>query len=184
LLLAVAAIVLAVIWYRTRERRVLHGLAATVGLLTLLLVVDGLIHMFGPKSVHDQIVAKLEEMAAGVKAHDLERTFQHVADNFELGYTTKSSLKQFTNAAIENGELSAVEVWNFEPAQVTPAKDDKPATAKIRFRVKPKGAGTGDKFFDCEAVFVKEQDGQWRLLTFQIFQPGTTNQVPIPQLPN
>jgi hypothetical protein len=182
LLLIVAVIVLAVIWYRGRDRRALRGLAGAAGALAVLSLIDMLTRFFGGETDQEQIVRKIREMAAGVQARDLERTFQHVSDSFERSGVTKSMLRQTAQSAIDGNEVTEIRVWTFDPAQITPAKDGQPATATIRFPFKVVTSDGEAPPFHCEAVFVKDPDGQWRLKSFQVFLHGSKNPYPIPHL--
>lgn len=185
LLLVAAAVVLTVIWYRSRDRRILYALGGTIGLLVALVLGAELVRLFGGKSDNEIIKATVEEMAKAYNRGDIQAAFQPISDSFEMGGTTKETLRRFAEGARERREVTQVEVWGFEDAKITPAKDGQPPTATVRFRVKPTGAeGESPQFWDCEAVFVKEADGQWRLKSFQLFLPNRKEPYPIPQLPN
>lgn len=185
LLLAATAIILAVVWYRTRDRRVLYGFGGTLGLLLVLLLGSWLVRHFGGESDADKVKRLPGSMAKAYSAGDIEATFQPVSESFEMGSTTKAILRRFAEGARERGEVTHIRVWNEQEPQIVPAKDGQPATATIRFSVKPVGLeGESQQFWDCEAVFVKEADGQWRLKSFQLFLPGRKEPYPIPQLPN
>ena len=45
--------------------------------------------------------------------------------------------------------------------------------------------GASEAFFLCRADFVRDPDGQWRLQTFQVFNPAVDVNQPmtIPELP-
>lgn len=185
LLLAVAVVVLAIVWYRTRERRALLALGGAAGLLLALLLGAGLWRLIGGKSDHQQIQEAIEAMAAAYTRNDVEAAFQPISNDFRQGDATKAVLRAAADRVRHSGEVTGIKVWGFHDAQVTPARDGQPATAVIRFSVKPVGGeGETQQFWNCEATFVKEADGQWRLRSFKVFLPGRTDPYPIPQLPN
>lgn len=183
LLLIVAVIVLAVMWVRGRDRRVLQWLGGATGTLALLLVITGLINLLG---VNDQrqIEGVIKDMAAAVKARDVTRIFEHVSDSFELDSgTTKPMFREFARQRIDNSEVSDVEVWDFGKVVIAPAREDQPATATIHFKFKPRAENLEQQpYWECDAVFVKEADGQWRLKSFKVFLPQHKDPYPIPQL--
>jgi ketosteroid isomerase-like protein len=182
LLLIVAVIVLAVIWYRGRDRRVLAALGGAAGALALLFLITGVVRLVGGKTDEELIKDALKEMAAGVQAQDLDRIFAHVSDSFDLdNTTTKPMLREFARRKLDNGEVTDILVWEFSNAVVTPARDGVPATATIHFKVKPKAEGI-EGYWECDAVFVKEPDGQWRLKSFKIYLPQHKDPMPVPGL--
>jgi len=182
LLLIVAVIVLAVIWYRGRDRRVLAALGGVAGALILLFLISGLVRLVGGKTDQELIVEAIEDMAAGVRAQDLDRIFAHVSDTFDLdSTTTKPMLREFARRKFDNGDVTDILVWDFGHAVVIPARDGAPATATIHFKVKPKAEGI-EGYWECDAVFVKEPDGQWRLQSFKVFLPQHKDPMPIPGL--
>jgi hypothetical protein len=59
-------------------------------------------------------------------------------------------------------------VWDFERGEVSRAQ----RTAKVHFMVKARGDWRGSEAgYPCNADFVLDPDGQWRLRGFQIFNP-------------
>jgi hypothetical protein len=181
LLLIVAVIVMAVMWYRTRDRRALNGLACAVGALALLLAINTLVRLFGMNDDRE-IKFALNDMAAGVKSHDIEGIFAHVSDSFQLeNGTTKPMFREFARARIDSGEVTDLEVWGINDAVVIPAQGDQPATATIHFKVKPK-TGSSEPYWECDALFIKDPDGKWRIKSFKLFLPQHRDPYPIPEL--
>jgi len=164
LLLIVVALILALLWARSRETRWLTALKVAAGLLAALFLYDRL----RPETVAEQIERKTRAMAAGVAGRDPATIFSHIADQFKMGRHDKASLRQLADRVMNDGELTEVIVWEFGGAQV------EENTARISFKVKAKGI-QGERFFRCTAAFVKDADGEWRLQSFQLFD-GFNNQ--------
>jgi hypothetical protein len=183
LLLIVAVIVLAVIWYRGRDRRVLMALAGFAGALALLFLGSGLIRLISGETTQEQLVRKIGDMATGVRSRNLDQIFQHVSDSFQVGDTTKPMLREYARQKMDNGEVSAIEAWKFQEAVITPARDGQPETATIHFWFKFTAEGVDQQpYWECDAVFVKEADNQWRLKSFKVYLPQHKDPMPIPGL--
>ncbi|MFO0846330.1 MAG: hypothetical protein U0797_28800 [Gemmataceae bacterium] len=171
LALAVAALILLGLWVRDRKRGWLFGVAA----LTLLAVAYFLLDR-AVETGREQIARKLHEMAAAVRARNTDGIFRHISDTFRLQGQNKAGFRGFVEGALRGGGVTELEVWN---VQVT---DDNGAVSLL---AKPKGRLPGtDAYYLVRARFVKESDGQWRLDSFQVFNPfaDTTTPLEIPQL--
>jgi len=181
LLLVVAAVVLFVIWRRTEDNRYLYGLAG-VGVLVLL--------YFGYERVRKKtpaelMQAKIEAMAKAVETKDIDGIFEHFSEDFRFGAgLTKASMRKFAETFIGRGDLTGIKVWNFEPGAVRwPSGQDK-GKGVIQFLAKPRGEqAPGERYFRCEAEFVLDGDGEWRLSTFKLFDPIGNRPIDIPYLP-
>ncbi len=163
-------------WTR-RQRKYAVALAITAALFAVAL----LIALFWPTDQR-RIEGALKEMAAGVKERNPDKVFSHVSESFRLGGLDKSGFRRFAEPMITRGDVTDVEMWDFEQAEVSrPGR-----TATIEFMVKPKGPITGsDAFYRCRATFALDPDEHWRLRTFQVFNPAGDAQTPleIPGLP-
>ncbi len=173
-LLVVALIVLGVVWFRTKDRRIQHGFLGLSALLVGLILFD----KFGPLSPGRQMRQKITAMAGAVKLNKMDVITQHVADRFEYEGLNKEAMTRTVQGFINSGDLSEIVVWDFEQPEVTLGK------GKIAFKAKPKGnAIPGEYYFRCVAQFVLEADGQWRMNTFEIFTQPHGHLVRIPQMP-
>ncbi|MBY0527516.1 MAG: nuclear transport factor 2 family protein [Gemmataceae bacterium] len=179
LLLGIAAIVLGMIWVRTRDRRCLYGLGG-VGAVALVLL---LLALFGPESDSAQIKRKVNEMAEGVKAKDVDRIFQHISEQFRYRSTDKQEFRQYADAALRRGEVAELRLSNIDKVEFLPAKAGEPATASIRFLAKPIAPGGDfDRIFRVEAIFIRDPDGQWRLKDFLLRNPINNEPLVLPEL--
>jgi hypothetical protein len=183
--LAAIALVMLLAWQQTRKRFCLIGLAAAVGLAGLYFLLDRLV-----ETGREQVVRKVQEMAAGVRARDVNAIFNHVSERFSRGGADRTRFRDMVDGVLRARMVDEVEVWEFTfpedfratvslPGQETPAE-----TIRFSFRAKAKGGmATENVGNPCEARFVRDPDGQWRLLDFQVFNPVLTNQrEPIPGL--
>jgi hypothetical protein len=187
--LAAAAALLLVAWWQTRKRYWLIGAGAVVGLVGLYFLLDRLV-----ETDREQVVRKVREMAAAVEARNIDGIFVHVSKEFRLGGLDKDGFRSFAEQAIRLRQVEEVEVWDFDvpPAYRSPHESRvggstrQTLVAQVAFRAKPKGNGPGMEGvgYPCEARFVRDPDGQWRLLDFQVFKPvsDTKEPLPIPQL--
>jgi hypothetical protein len=177
LLLAAAAIVLVVVWLRTRDRRCLYGLGGVAGVALALWLGTLTVRYFRGESDADQIERKLHDMSGAVRAKNVDGIFQHVSDDFGPAKGSKEALRTVVQQNLEQGGLTDVEVQGIEPPQVTrPAQG--PATATVRFRVRPASAdGRYIRFVLIDARFILDPDGQWRLKSFRATDPSDNGQI-------
>lgn len=174
LFLAVLAGILVALWTRDRRRK-LWLILASVALL--LVGVYFLLDRF-VETRREQITRKLQEMAFAVKKKDVGKIFQHISDNFQTGSFNKATFRQYADTAMQRG-VDDLQLWDVK------FPDD---SGKVVFFAKPKSTS---RVFGSEiqylirAEFAEDSDGQWRLRTFQVFNPfvDTDKPLQIPQLP-
>jgi hypothetical protein len=156
-------------WWVTRKQEFLAALgiiAAIAGLLFLLtLLID---------TDRKKITRALQEMVAGVRNQDLERTFSHIADDCTTQFSnrkfSRDELRQQTENAIRSRGVETIRLWDFAFESVDSQR------AVVTFSAKPFGKwATGSEFCGCRAEFRREANGKWRMINLQLFDPGTTN---------
>jgi ketosteroid isomerase-like protein len=161
MLLGLTALTLLALWWRTRRWTLALGGGITVGLI-------GLVWLLASFSDQRRLERTVEDMAAAVEAKDLDRILKHVAEDFHFQSTNKASLRKNMADTINSGNLTAAKVWDFEIVELS----HETHTAKIAFKVKPVGNwGSSTQFFRCEALMGIDPDGEFRMKTFQIFNP-------------
>lgn len=160
---------LAVLWYMNQERRWLIALGVGIFLFVGSLGLYYLGDRWLPDTDRRQIERALEEMAAGVGAHDVNRIFANISDEFRIGGTGKQEFRKRVEQALGTGEVVSLTVWDIDPKEIARAQ----RKATVLFRVKGNGGGTRGEWFRCRARFVLDPDGRWRLQTFDLFQPQT-----------
>jgi ketosteroid isomerase-like protein len=114
-----------------------------------------------------RIERAIREMARGVREQNVDRVFAHVSDRFTLMGQGKESYRGVVARYFQNGTITDISAWDLEEARLTEDKRE----ATIQFKVKPKGTMTSGVGYRCEARFVRDPDGQWRLQTFRVFMP-------------
>ncbi len=175
LLLAVAAIIVGFLWTRTRERRYLYGIGGIAGLFALVF----LLNLVRGETDGEQIERRVKEMAAAVKAKDLDAAFRHVSDRFRRGGTDKATLRTFAQTVLDRGEVNEFQVSKFERVRFRRVGDQEIGT--IPFVVK---VITNDAVypFRVEGDFVRDPDGQWRLKDFRVYFITSTEEYHVPGL--
>jgi hypothetical protein len=176
LILAVAAALLLMLWWRNRSRRWLIG----VGVVALLAL-----GYFGlSKTIETpraQVERKMKEMAAAVKTRDTERLFRHISDRFRFRTLDKAGFRQTVQGVFDQRWIDELEVWDFS----FPGDSAREGAITIAFKVKAKGGRVGESDPTgrrAEATFVRDPDGQWRLQGFRVFKLLSTEEEDI-QLP-
>jgi hypothetical protein len=186
--LAAAALVLFVAWWQTRKRYWFYGAVAFLALAGLYFLLDRLV-----ETDREQIVRKIEEMSAGVRERNVDRIFAHVSEQFRLNNTDRAAFRAFADRAIRTGQVTEVKAWDFHfdddfratERRTVRGTPQEAQLARVRFTVKPEGPGITTAGFLCRATFIRDPDGQLRLLDFQLFNPLVDQNTPmqIPQLP-
>jgi hypothetical protein len=168
--LVCVTVILLVVWRRLRHWPLAAGAAGAVVLIVL-------VWFFGRASDQQQIETSINEMAAGVRAHNVDRIFAHIAADFRFGSADRANFRKRVEAHL--GEVNEVKVWDFVPDEVSRAN----RTAKVHFMVKAEGNFVDQPVgYLCRADFVLESDGKWRLKGFQLTNPVADTHQPI-QIP-
>jgi hypothetical protein len=174
--LAAVGFVMLVAWVQNRKRLWLIGVGTVVVLAGLYYLLDRAV-----ETDREQVERKVEEMAAAVRPRNVEAILRNVSDRFNRGGRDKASFRQWVSAHI--GLVEEVKVWDFGrpddflgtvplPGEATPAE-----TIRVTFLAKASGGmAMGGPANPCEARFIRDPDGQWRMLDFQVFNPVITNQ--------
>ncbi len=165
-LLGVGAALSLAVWWRERQKKYL----LTAGVLTVLAFAAGLV-WFVVDTDQRQIKRKVEEMAAGIPT-DLNRVFSHISPAFRYGSHDKTGLRKAAEDAIRKGNVTEVRVWDVRIEE----PDRAARQAKVHFNFKIRGNwSAGAEFYYCRALFRLDDDGQWRLQEFKVFNPANIN---------
>ncbi|HMF14344.1 MAG TPA: hypothetical protein VKE94_18635, partial [Gemmataceae bacterium] len=69
---------------------------------------------------------------------------------------------------VRGGTVDEVRILSYEKFDIRRAE----RKADVEFQVKPFGSATGDTlYYLCRARFVLEEDGKWRMQTFDLYNP-------------
>jgi hypothetical protein len=174
LVLAVAAAVLLALWWRDRKRRWLYGVAAVGALAGAYWVCDRLV-----ETGREQIARKLPAMARAVGARKPADVLAHVSDQFDWEGLDKKEFGQRLPGWL--GRVKGLEVRGIDFRDGRGPQKGKPAEvvfyAKAAGDLNPSGVEVR-----CEAEFVCDPDGQWRLKGLKVFFPLTA-ETPTPVRP-
>src|SRR5262245_12898360 len=154
------------------SRRTMLFAVAGVG-LTLLLALGLCDFLF--ESDREQVIRKLREMSQGVRNRDLNRVFSHVSESFQVQNTTKAELRRSADSALNSGQVTELKIWDVQLQPIAPGA----SRAIVEFQFKVEGSFNSNAFYRCQATFMKDPDGQWRLQTFAVFNPAVDTNQPI-----
>jgi hypothetical protein len=172
LALGVLVVITLFLWSKSRKPAGLIAVGVAVALLLAVYLCDKM-----AESPREQVERKTHEIAAAVTAKNSDQLTSNVAESFRYGGVDKAGVKTEADKAVKQYGLQEIQVWAF--ARTPVRRDDK--TYVQRFKLKPKGTFTmGVEHFDCEATWVKEADGQYRLQTFELFDPLTGKPFAVP----
>lgn len=172
LVLAIAASALVALWIRDRRKIWLGGAAFLAILAGLYLLLDRVV-----ETRHEQIERKLQHMAAGVRTRNVDAIFNHISDRFRFQGMNKSTFRAYVERAMKNRGVDDLIIWNVQRVE---------ENGQVAFNAKPRGSLTGtDVPYLVRARFVQDSPGEWRLESFQIYNPyvNTTQPLDIPALP-
>jgi len=175
LVLATAAVILLALWWKARKRKYLIAVGVVAALAGVYYLLDASV-----ESDREQIVRKVREMAAGVKAGDADKVFANVSDQFRRpSGTNKQQFRERAKPFLTPGRFTDVAVWEFQHKE-EPSRAERKAV--VAFMVKIRGGGTGaeDVPYRCTATFVLDTDDQWRLQSFTLLNPLGTDEMPLP----
>jgi hypothetical protein len=170
--LGLLVVITLILWSRSRKRSGLIAVGVAVAMLLIVILCDSL-----AESPREQIERKTIALAAAVTSKNTDQLTANVADSFRYSGVDKANVKAAADKAVKQFGLQEIQVWEFTRTPVR--RDDQ--TYVQRFKLKPKGAFTmGVEHFDCEATWVKEADGQYRLKSFELFHPLTGEKFVVP----
>ncbi|HTU93529.1 MAG TPA: hypothetical protein VMF69_25845 [Gemmataceae bacterium] len=165
--LAALAVFLLLVWWQTRKRWFLVGVAVAVGLVGLYALLDKTV-----ETDREQIVRKVQEMAAAANARDLDGLFDRISDNFHSPQgKDKQQLRDTFANYLQMGIVSNVRVWDIVCVD-RPSREHPPA----RVFFSAKAESEHELLADCEATFDYDPDRGWRLRSIRLLKPQTTEE--------
>ncbi len=162
-LLAVVAILLLGFWWQYRKRALL-ALAAAVGFLMLgYYLLDVLV-----ETDREQIQRKVAEMGVGLRERKLDTVFQHISESFRYETRDKQAMRKAAEEAMNRLNVREAQLWEIQIESI-----DRPAKkAKVQFLGKAQTNFTsGQEYLRIVGEFTLDPDGQWRLKSFNAFNP-------------
>jgi hypothetical protein len=169
--LAVGAVVCFVGYWRTRQRKHLIGLGISLALIGVVWLIASLI-----PTDRRAIEKSLMDIVAGIRNRSTDQVFANLSDDFRYRTHNKSSFRGIVDSHIRVGDAADLEVWDYEVDNISRAEKK----AEVHFNVRSSGAvPSGREFFLCKAKFVLEQDGKWRMQSFELFNPFVETNRPL-----
>jgi hypothetical protein len=162
IILSLIALVLFVAFWTTRKSKYVGGAVLALSAIVLVWLIARAI-----PTDRRALEAALNDIAAGVNARNTDRVFANLSADFTYRTYNKSSLQGRADSHIRRGDIDDLEIWNIEVTSVS-RKDKK---ADVEFNVRPIGISQRGEFFLCRSVFVLEDDGKWRMKTFELYNP-------------
>ncbi|MGH7225598.1 MAG: hypothetical protein ACRELF_20465, partial [Gemmataceae bacterium] len=152
--LAALTVFLLLVWWQTRKRWCLVAVVVAVAMIGLYAQLNKTV-----ETDREQIVRKVQEMAAAMNARDLDRLFENISDNFRSPEgRDKQQLRDTIANYLQTGMVRNVRVWDIV-CEDTPSREHPPA--RVSFSAK---ADSGRELLaDCEATFDFEAEHGWRL---------------------
>jgi hypothetical protein len=166
--LAALAAFLLLVWWQTRRRWLLAGVVVVAVLIGLYALLDRAI-----ETDREQIVRKVQEMAAAVNARDFKGLFKNISDNFRS--PQGKDKQQFLNTVadyLQRGTVRNVRVWDIV-CEETPSREHSPA--HVTFRAKAESGGR-ELLADCDATFDYDPEHGWRMRSLRLFKPQMTEE--------
>jgi hypothetical protein len=173
LLLGSAALMLGSAWWLNRRRPYLIGLAVVAALLLFLFLLTRFL-----VTDRQQIERGLQEMAQGVLDEKPKQVFRHLSKQFSFSRVDRTTFEPRAEKTIRQRQIQDLYLWKFEFEEL----DRAARKARVAFNVRVTSAWTeGTQVFLVRADFVLE-DGQWRMRTFQLYNPVVNTDQPL-QIP-
>jgi ketosteroid isomerase-like protein len=164
LFLGVLGLILLVLWWRGRDRRFLYGVGGVLLVGVIVWALGNLANTDGR-----QIHTALDEMGEAVRRKDIDGLFRHMTDDFRVRRLDRKMFRELVHQkAMRENLATEVVIWNRELVEVNRAR----RTATVHFDVKLRGPSLNESLFgNCEAQFVLDKDGKWKLKTFEVYNP-------------
>jgi ketosteroid isomerase-like protein len=161
-LLFLAGCVLLVLWWQRRDRRLLLAAGAVAG-VALFYFLLSLVR----ETDRTQIFRKMDEMKEAINQKDLKRFLAHVSDDFQAYGMNKKALREETESAIDRFGISNASIKDLAIEEL----DREKGWAKVSFLGTADNSRTARVLIPCDAEFVREKDGQWRMKSITFHKP-------------
>jgi hypothetical protein len=166
-ILAALTVFLLLVWWQTRKRWLLLGVLVVAGLIGLYALLDKEV-----ETDREQLVRKVQELAAAVNARNLDALLANVSNNFRSPRgKDKQQFRDFVAPYINQGIVQNVRVWDIVCVD-TPSREHPPA--RVFFSAK---AESGRELLaDCEAIFDFDPQHGWRMQSLRLLKPQSTEE--------
>ena len=157
--LGVAVLITGVLAARRQKRSDLINFAIPAAVLLAVFLIDQ-----AYESPREAVARTLKEMETASQGRKYDDLFKHVSDKFQYKSLDKKGLRE--KAGVAEGYFpEGIRIWNVTRPNFKQVDD---STIEQEFDVQPVGHPEGR--YQCVGVFKKEADGQWRVVTFRLYQ--------------
>jgi len=163
-ILGVATVLLGIIALRRQKRSDAINFCIPLVALIALFVIGKAV-----ESPREQTERKIKEMSQASLNKKHDDIFKHVSDSFKYKSLDKKSLQEKAKQAYEMG-FGGFEWYNLARSSFRPMED---GTIEQGFGVKHMGEPPLP--FYVKGTFKKDPDGEWRLVTFKLYDPINMN---------
>jgi hypothetical protein len=171
-LLGSAAVIGAVQWWRTRQRKYAVATGIALVLLAGVFALDRVVESDG-----EQMIRKVQEITAAINARDLDRAFTHVSEHFERRPRNKSAFYSYARDRLQSRYVTEVQVWDF--AVTAASRQERRGEVECFFKVRGSFGETPPGCF-VRVTFMLDADGEWRVQDFDWYQSVTESRRPMP----
>jgi hypothetical protein len=173
-LLALAAVVLAFVWWVHRRQELLIALAAVSALIGLLCILSWLVI-----TDTQRIKNALHEIADAVTDNRPDDVIPHLADQFQFfgmnRTLTKSQVRDTIKAGVGHYGVEGLSVYNIDVEELSRAAGNAKVTFNLRVFLQ---SDSSPKIFRCRSQFILE-DGKWRMKTLEFSNPFVKTDQPL-----
>ncbi len=160
-ILSLFAFMVAIVWFRSRKKRDFALFALSLSMVVGLWLID-----FFVESPREEAMRKMKEIVVATHDKNLARFSTHISDSFKYQDLNKKQLEEKVKAVFQMSTFSGIDMSGFSREEYQKIDD---STIKIAFDSWPTGYGLPNYRFHCWATFVKDNDKQFRLNTFELF---------------
>lgn len=169
-IVAIMVAALAGIYLRSRKRKDLIPLIGGGVLLVALFLIDRFV-----ESPREESIRRMQEMASLSASKKWDDVFKHLSDSFKYksasgNETDKKTLREKVRS-VEPMIDKGFTVWDFSRDDFRQISDN---SVEIGFRAQVKDRPESQHY--VKAIFVKDPDGQWRMGSFECFNPVNTKE--------
>ncbi len=166
-LCAAFAVFLLLVWWQIRKFLMLLGVVLAVVLIGFYALLDRAV-----ETDREQLVRKVNELAAAVNARNVDALFENVSDSFHSPRgEDKQKFHETVTNYIQQGAVNNVRVWDIV-CEGRPSRDRPPA--HVLFSAK---AESGRELLaDCDTTFDYDPQRGWRLKSIRLLKPQTTEE--------
>jgi ketosteroid isomerase-like protein len=160
LFLAAITMVAGLVWLNRRTRRTMTAFWISCSLLSTLGLIDIVV-----ESPREAAVRSVRELSQAANERNWDKFDARVSNDFEYRGLKKADLRVKLASVLQRFDARTA-VWNFDREKVIQTGNNQ---VEVVFDAKgdPK---TGAAYYThLKAVFIREQDGQWRLKTLKVY---------------